>query len=105
MGFTGIWLVFALFFQDGLGYSPLRSGLAVTPFALGVAASAVIAGRLVAGLGRWLTVSGLAVVAVGLAAAALVLRYVGGTRRRGRRRGRCWRAGSVAAWSPRPTSR
>jgi hypothetical protein len=34
-GFTGIWLVFALFFQDGLGYSPLRSGLAVTPFALG----------------------------------------------------------------------
>ena len=78
IGFTGIWLVFALFFQDGLGYSPLRSGLAVTPFALGVAASAVIAGRLVARVGRWLTVSGLAAVAVGLAAAALVLRHVGG---------------------------
>jgi MFS family permease len=31
MGFTGIWLVLALFFQDGLGYSALRSGLAVTP--------------------------------------------------------------------------
>jgi EmrB/QacA subfamily drug resistance transporter len=77
-GFTGIWLVFALFFQDGLGYTPLRSGLAVTPFALGVAASAVIAGRLVARLGRWLTVFGLAAVAVGLAAAALVLRHVGG---------------------------
>ena len=78
MGFTGIWLVFALFFQDGLGYSPLRSGLAVTPFALGVAASAVIAGRLVGRLGRWLTVAGLAAVAVGLTAAALVLRHVGG---------------------------
>jgi EmrB/QacA subfamily drug resistance transporter len=77
-GFTGIWLVFALFFQDGLGYSPLRSGLAVTPFALGVAASAVIAGRLVARLGRWLTVSGLATTTVGLVAAALVLRHVGG---------------------------
>jgi EmrB/QacA subfamily drug resistance transporter len=77
-GFTGIWLVFALFFQDGLGYSPLRSGLAVTPFALGVAASAVIAGRLVGRLGRWLTVSGLAAVAVGLAGAALMLRHVGG---------------------------
>jgi hypothetical protein len=50
-GLTGIWLVFALFFQNGLGYSPLRSGLAVTPFALGVAASAVLAGRLVARLG------------------------------------------------------
>jgi EmrB/QacA subfamily drug resistance transporter len=78
MGFTGIWLVFALFFQTGLGYSPLRSGLAVTPFALGVAASAVIAGRLVGRLGRWLTVFGLAAVAVGLAGAALVLRQVGG---------------------------
>jgi len=78
MGFTGIWLVFALFFQDGLGYSPLRSGLAVTPFALGVATSAVIAGRLVARLGRWLTVFGLATTVVGLVAAALVLRHVGG---------------------------
>ncbi len=44
--------MFALFFQNGLGYSPLRSGLAVTPFALGMAASAVIAGRLVARVGR-----------------------------------------------------
>jgi EmrB/QacA subfamily drug resistance transporter len=78
IGFTGIWLVFALFFQNGLGYSPLRSGLAVSPFALGVAASAVIAGRLVTRLGRWLTVFGLATVVVGLVAAALVLRHVGG---------------------------
>jgi MFS family permease len=77
-GFTGIWLVLALFFQDGLGYSPLRSGLAVTPFALGTAVSAVIAGRLVARLGRWLTVSGLAGVIVGLSVVALVLRQVGG---------------------------
>ena len=77
-GFTGIWLVFALFFQDGLGYSPLRSGLAVTPFALGVAVSAVIAGRLVSRLGRWLTVIGLTMTTAGLAAAALVLRHVGG---------------------------
>ncbi len=76
-GFTGIWLVFALFFQDGLDYSPLRSGLAVTPFALGAAASAVIAGRLVARVGRWLTVSGLTAAVVGLFATALVLRHVG----------------------------
>jgi EmrB/QacA subfamily drug resistance transporter len=77
-GFTGIWLVFALYFQDGLGYSPLRSGLAVTPFALGVAVSAVIAGRLVSRLGRWLTVIGLTMTMAGLAAAALTLRHVGG---------------------------
>jgi EmrB/QacA subfamily drug resistance transporter len=78
VGFTGIWLVLALFFQDGLGYSPLRSGLSVTPFALGVAASAVVAGRLVGRVGRWLTVSGLTTTVVGLAATALLLRHVGG---------------------------
>jgi MFS family permease len=78
LGFTGIWLVLALFFQDGLAYSPLRSGLAVTPFALGVAASAVVAGRLVTRVGRWLTVSGLTITVVGLAATALVLREVEG---------------------------
>jgi EmrB/QacA subfamily drug resistance transporter len=80
IGFTGIWLVMALFLQDGLGYTPLRSGLAVTPFALGVAVSAVVAGRLVARVGRWLTVSGLATTVVGLTATALVLRQVGGDR-------------------------
>jgi EmrB/QacA subfamily drug resistance transporter len=78
VGFTGIWLVLALFFQNGLGYSPLRSGLAVTPFALGVAVSAAIAGRLVSKAGRWLTVSGLAATAVGLAITAILLRRVGG---------------------------
>jgi EmrB/QacA subfamily drug resistance transporter len=77
-GFTGIWVVLALFFQDGLGYSPLRSGLAVTPFALGSAVSAVFAGRAVARFGRWLTASGLLAAAVGMAATALVLRTVGG---------------------------
>jgi EmrB/QacA subfamily drug resistance transporter len=78
LGFTGIWLVLARFFQTGLGYSPLRSGLAVTPFALGVAASAIVAGRLVARVGRWLTVAGLTTVVVGLVMAALALRYVEG---------------------------
>jgi EmrB/QacA subfamily drug resistance transporter len=78
IGFTGIWLVLALFLQDGLDYSPLRSGLTVSPFALGVAGSAVVAGRLVSRFGRWLTVSGLTVMVVGLLATALILRQVGG---------------------------
>jgi hypothetical protein len=76
VGFSGIWLVFALYFQAGLGYSPLQSGLVVTPFALGSAVSAAVAGRLVSRYGRRLTVLGLSCVAVGLVAAALVLRYV-----------------------------
>ncbi|WP_435839916.1 MFS transporter [Streptomyces chilikensis] len=75
VGFSGMWLVFALFFQDGLGYSPLRSGLAVTPFAVGSAAAAVVSGRLVDRLGRLLTVCGLGGVLIGMGATALVLRF------------------------------
>jgi EmrB/QacA subfamily drug resistance transporter len=73
VGFSGIWLVLALYFQRGLGYTPLQSGLAVTPFALGSAVSAAVAGRLVTRYGRWLTVVGLSGVALGLAGTALVL--------------------------------
>ncbi|GGS78491.1 MFS transporter [Streptomyces violaceus] len=75
VGFSGVWLVFALFYQDGLGFSPLRSGLAVTPFALGSACAAAIAGRLVDRLGRMLTVGGLTAVIVGLGGTALLLRF------------------------------
>jgi EmrB/QacA subfamily drug resistance transporter len=77
-GFTGIGLVLALFLQDGLEYSPLESGIAVTPFALGVAASAVVAGRLVSRFGRWLTVWGLTSTVLGLVAVAFVLGRAGG---------------------------
>jgi EmrB/QacA subfamily drug resistance transporter len=73
VGFSGIWLVFAVYFQHGLGYSPLQSGLAVTSFALGSAASAAVAGRLVNRYARRLTVAGLIGAALGLAATALVL--------------------------------
>ena len=58
VGFSGIRLVLALFLQGGLGCTPLQSGLAVTPFALGSAAPAVVGGRLVARWGRALTVAG-----------------------------------------------
>ncbi|WP_405509406.1 MFS transporter [Streptomyces purpurascens] len=75
VGFSGVWLVFALYYQDGLGFSPLRSGLAVTPFALGSACAAAIAGRLVDRLGRMLTVGGLAAVIAGLGGTALLLRF------------------------------
>jgi EmrB/QacA subfamily drug resistance transporter len=78
VGFSGVWLVFALFFQNGEGYSPLRSGLAVTPFALGSALGAVVSGRLVERLGRLLTVCGLVGVLVGLGTAVAVLRLVSG---------------------------
>ncbi|MER7056920.1 MFS transporter [Streptomyces sp. NPDC000351] len=73
VGFSGVWLVFALFFQNGLGFSPLLSGLAVTPFAVGSATAAAVAGRLVDRLERALTVWGLVAVMLGLGTTALVL--------------------------------
>ncbi|MEU5692387.1 MFS transporter [Actinosynnema sp. NPDC020468] len=75
IGFSGIWLVFALYFQSGLGYTPLQSGLAVTPFAVGSAVSAVVGGRLVETWGRRLTVTGLAMVVTGLTVTAFLLRH------------------------------
>ena len=73
LGFSGVWLTFALFFQTGLGYSPLHSGLSVTAFAVGSSSAAVVAGRLVERFGRLLTVLGLSAVIVGLSATAVVL--------------------------------
>jgi EmrB/QacA subfamily drug resistance transporter len=75
-GFAGVWLVFAIFFQQGLGYTPLQSGLSVTPFALGSAVAAAVAGRLVPRFGRRLTVTGLSMVAAGLLVVALLAELV-----------------------------
>jgi EmrB/QacA subfamily drug resistance transporter len=72
-GFSGIWLVLALYLQDGLGFTPLQSGLTVTPFAIGSALASVLAGRVIARLGRRVTVFGLSLVVVGFAAMALVV--------------------------------
>ncbi|RJK96552.1 MFS transporter [Vallicoccus soli] len=72
-GFTAIFFVLALYFQSGEGYSPLLSGLAITPFAVGSAFASAAGGRLVGRYGRALVVVGLATVAVGLAAADLVI--------------------------------
>ena len=88
IGFSGIWLVFALYLQVGLGYTPLQSGLAVTPFALGAAVSAVVGGRLVARWGRSLTITGLTLVVLGLFATTVIV----------------WRAPSTAVgWWMAPT--
>ncbi len=76
IGFSGIWLVFALYFQTGLGWTALHSGLSVMPFALGAAGSAALAGRLVSRYGRLLTVLGLSVVSAGLVTTALLVALV-----------------------------
>jgi EmrB/QacA subfamily drug resistance transporter len=72
-GFSGIWLVLALYLQDGLGFTPLQSGLAVTPFAIGSSVASISAGRLIERLGRRVTVFGLCLVVAGFATTAAVV--------------------------------
>jgi EmrB/QacA subfamily drug resistance transporter len=79
VGFSGIFIVLAFYYQLGLGYSPLDSGLAVTAFAVGSAIAALAAGVVVARWGRRLTVIGLCLVVVGLVITAVVLRSHTGT--------------------------
>jgi hypothetical protein len=75
-GFTGIFFALALYFQLGIGYSALGSGLAVTSFALGSAGAATPGGRLVGDMGRRVVVLGLGLAALGLAGTDLALRWV-----------------------------
>ncbi|MFC3989317.1 MFS transporter [Actinoplanes siamensis] len=78
-GFTSIFFTYTLFLQNGLHYSALQAGLAITPFALGSAVTAAVGGRKVTRTGRSLVVAGLATVAVGLAGTVLVLHFVDGS--------------------------
>ncbi|WP_435742312.1 MFS transporter [Nocardioides sp. SYSU DS0663] len=66
-GFTGIFLVLSVHLQDALGLSPLTTGLLTTPFAVGAAITAPLAGRRVSHAGRSLTVVALAVMMSGVA--------------------------------------
>jgi EmrB/QacA subfamily drug resistance transporter len=64
-GFTGLFFIYTQYLQDGLHYSALKAGIAVTPFALGSAAAAALGGRMVMRYGRPLVVLGLVLVVVG----------------------------------------
>ena len=70
---AGLPLVLAIYYQDGLGYTALQSGLGVTAYALGSAIGAPLAGRVVTRIGRPLLLIGLATFgtgAIGLAVLA-----------------------------------
>ncbi|MGC1213556.1 MAG: MFS transporter [Micromonospora sp.] len=78
-GLTGFSLVFSLWLQLGLGWSPLRAGLAGVPQAIGMVLAFAVAGAgLARRLGRTLIHVGLAVVLVGVAGMLLTLRLVDG---------------------------
>jgi len=77
-GFTTIFFIYTLFLQNGLGYTALQAGLAMTPFALGSALTSAIGGRIVNRYGRPLVAVGLILVAAGLALTLLALHFVPG---------------------------
>ena len=72
---AGLPLVLAIYYQDGLGYTALQSGLGVTAYALGSAIGAPLAGRFVTRIGRPLLLVGLASFAVGAIALAVLAGY------------------------------
>ncbi|MER7005100.1 MFS transporter [Dactylosporangium sp. NPDC000555] len=79
-GLMGLTLVLSVYLQLGLGYSPLRAGLAQAPWALGTAVGAVASQALGARFGgRRLLVGGTAVVGLGAAALLATLAATGGT--------------------------
>jgi MFS family permease len=70
-GFTSIFLVITIFFQQGLKYSALEAALSTLIFTVGSAGTAIISGRMVHRVGRRMVVMGTAVATIGLAAVAL----------------------------------
>jgi EmrB/QacA subfamily drug resistance transporter len=69
---AGLPLVLAIYYQDGLGYSALQSGLGVTAYAVGSAVGAQLAGRVVTRIGRPLLLAGLGAVGAGAVGLALL---------------------------------
>lgn len=72
-GFTGIFLVLSVHLQEGEGFSPLGAALLMTPFAVGAATTSPLAGRLVARIGRRVTLVALGVMISGTALAAVLV--------------------------------
>jgi MFS family permease len=71
-GYLGVPLLLTLYLQHGVGFSPLAAGLTAGSFAVGVAVSGPISGRMVNRFGRNLVISGLGVFAGGVIATAIV---------------------------------
>jgi MFS family permease len=73
----GIVLVFNVFLQAGLGFSPWHSALTTAPWAAGAFAGSAVGGMSMARLGRRILHAGLVVEAAGLVAFGAVLHQAG----------------------------
>jgi MFS family permease len=74
-GFTGIFLSFSLFFQQGLKLTPLHGALDTIVFAITSAVCAVFCGRMVHRFGQPMVAAGCLAIAIGLFLTALLIRH------------------------------
>ncbi|MBP0438868.1 MFS transporter [Tianweitania sediminis] len=65
-GVAGFFMVLAIFWQSGLGFTPLESGLTTVPFSIGVLVSSAINGRLKSSFLRQRTAAGALLLAAGM---------------------------------------
>lgn len=72
-GVTSVWVLIALYMQDGLGHTALASGLVGLPGALLTVVTANWAGRRVMRSGRKVVIAGMLSVLAGLASSILVI--------------------------------
>jgi len=75
-GIAGFSLVFSLYTQLGLGYSPLKAGLAGVPLSIGMIGGFGLA-QAVRRFGRWVIHGGIIVMAAGVAALVVTLQLAG----------------------------
>ena len=76
---AGLPLVLALYYQQGLGYPALESGLGITAYAVGSAIAAPLAGRFVTRVGRPLVVAATLTFGAGAIALAVLADHAPGT--------------------------
>ncbi len=78
LAMSGFMLVFNLFTQLGLHYSPLRAGLSLVPFSLGIAIGAGVGGAVLAPrLGRTALQLGVVVMGLGMTGLWITLQLAG----------------------------
>lgn len=73
MGVTSVWVLVAMYMQQGLGHTALAAGLMGLPAALLSAVSADVSGRYVFQIGRKLVVWGIVTCLIGLVSTAAVV--------------------------------
>ena len=73
MGMTSIWVLVAMYMQDGLGHTALASGLVGLPSAVASTFAALWGGRNVPTFGRIVVIGGMYSALLGIASSALVV--------------------------------